>query len=141
MTKIAHLKSDQDQDNALSERKDENLTRVARATAKAGADVVRESAGVAQATADAAQGLHETTRQMAKESPEVARAFADVLEEQTRQNVETLRTFARAVNWTDVAQAQSKLIAGSYLRFSQFSARYGEFLLRGMTSNLMLPGR
>ena len=55
--------------------------------------------------------------------------------------MDTFNAFARAVNWTDVAQAQGKLIAGSFLRFSQFNARYGEFLLRGMTATPTLTRR
>jgi hypothetical protein len=134
MTKIAHLDRKREQDSAVSERDDEKLTRVARATAKASTDVAREGVQVAQRTADAAEELYETTRKLAKESPEVGEAFAELLGEQTRQSVDTLSAFARAVNWTEVAQAQSKLIAGSFLRFSQFNARYGQFLLRGMTA-------
>ena len=42
MTKIAHLKRKREQDSAVAERNDEKLTRVARATAKVGADVARE---------------------------------------------------------------------------------------------------
>ena len=141
MTKIAHLDRKREQDSAVAERNDEKLTRVARATAKAGADVARDSVQLAQRTADAADDLYETTRQLAKESPEVGHAFAELLGEQTRQSVDTLSAFARAVNWTDVAQAQSKLIAGSFLRFSQFNARYGEFLLRGMTATATSPRR
>ena len=141
MTKIAHLERKREQDSAVAERNDEKLTRVARATAKAGADVARESVQVAQRTADAAEDLYETTRQLAKESPEVGHAFTELLGEQTRQSVDTLSAFARAVNWTDVAQAQSKLIAGSFLRFSQFNARYGQFLLRGMTATATSPRR
>ena len=141
MTKIAHLERKREQDSAVAERNDEKLTRVARATAKAGADVARESVQVAQRTADAAEDLYETTRQLAKESPEVGHAFAELLGEQTRQSVDTFSAFARAVNWTDVAQAQSKLIAGSFLRFSQFNARYGQFLLRGMTATATSPRR
>jgi hypothetical protein len=79
MTKIAHLKPDHEQDGTIAERNDEQLTRVARATAKAGADVARESGQVAQRTAAAAEDLHETTRQLAKESPEFGRAFTDLL--------------------------------------------------------------
>ena len=78
---------------------------------------------------------------MAKESPEFGHAFTELLGEQTRQSVDTLSAFARAVNWTEVAQAQSKLIAGSFLRFSQFNARYGQFLLRGMTATAASPRR
>ena len=149
MTKIAHLDRKREQDSAVGERNDEKLTRVARATAKAGADVARESVEVAQSatealaqrTADAAEELYETTRQLAKESPEVGHAFAELLGEQTRQSVDTLSAFARAVNWTEVAQAQSKLIADSFLRFSQFNARYGQFLLRGMTATASSPRR
>ena len=141
MTKIAHLDRKREQDSAVAERNDEKLTRVARATAKAGTDVARESVEVAQRTADAAEDLYETTRQLAKESPEVGHAFAELLGEQTRQSVDTFSAFARAVNWTEVAQAQSKLIAGSFLRFSQFNARYGQFLLRGMTATAMSPRR
>ena len=73
--------------------------------------------------------------------PSLADAFAELLGEQTRQSVDTFSAFARAVNWTDVAQAQSKLIAGSFLRFSQFNARYGQFLLRGMTATATSPRR
>ena len=131
MTKIAHLERNRERDSAVAERNDEKLTRVARATAKAGADVARESV---QHTADAAEDLYETTRQLAQDSPEFGRAFTELLGEQTRQSVDTLSAFARAVNWSEVAQAQSKLIAGSFLRFSQFNARYGQFLLRGMTA-------
>ena len=141
MTKIAHLDRKREQDSAVVERNDEKLTRVARATAKAGADVARDSVQLAQRTADAADDLYQTTRQLAKESPEVGHAFADLLGEQARQSVDTLSAFARAVNWTDVAQAQSKLMAGSFLRFSQFNARYGEILLRGMTATAMSPRR
>ena len=141
MTKIAHLERKREQDSAVAERNDEKLTRVARATAKAGTDVARESVEVAQRTADAAEDLYETTRQLAKESPEFGHAFAELLGEQTRQSVDTFSAFARAVNWTDVAQAQSKLIAGSFLRFSQFNARYGQFLLRGMTATATSPRR
>ena len=141
MTKIAHLKREHEQDSAVADRSDEQLSRVARATAKAGADVASESVQVAQRTADAAEGLSETTRKLAEESPEVGRAFTDLLGEQTHQSVDTLSAFARAVNWTDVAQAQSKLIAGSFLRFSQFNARYGELLLRGMTATPRLTRR
>ena len=149
MTKVAHLERKREQDSDVVERNDEKLTRVARATAKASADVARESAQVAQSTADAlaqsttdaAEELYETTRQLAEESPEFGRAFTELLGEQTRQSVDTFSAFARAVNWTDVAQAQSKLIAGSFLRFSQFNARYGQFLLRGMTATAMSPRR
>ena len=141
MTKIAHLERKREQDSAVSERDDEKLTRVARATAKAGADVARDSVRLAQRTADAADDLYETTGQSAKESPEVGYALGELLGEQTRQSVDTLSAFARAVNWTEVAQAQSKLIAGSFLRFSQFNARYGQFLLRGMTATATSPRR
>ena len=134
MTKIAHLERKREQDSAVSESDDEKLTRVARATTKAGADVARDSVQLAQRTADAADDLYETTRQLAKESPEVGHAFAELLGEQARQSVDTLSAFARAVNWPEVAQAQSKLIADSFLRVSQFNARYGQFLLRGMTA-------
>ena len=149
MTKIAHLERKREQDSAVAERNDEKLTRVARATAKAGADVARESVQLAQSATEAvdqsatdvAEDLYGTTRKLAEDSPEFGRDFADLLGEQTRQSVDTLSAFARAVNWTDVAQAQSKLIGGSFLRFSQFSARYGEFLLRGMTAAATLPRR
>ena len=134
MTKIAHLKREYERDRAVAERSDEKLTRVARATAKAGADVVRENDQVAQSTADATEDLYETTRQVAEESPEFGRDFAELLGEQTRQSVDTLSAFARAVNWTDVAQAQSKLFASSFLRISAFNARYAGFLLRGMAA-------
>ena len=149
MTKIAHLDRKREQDSAVGERNDEKLTRVARATAKAGTDVARESVEVAQSatealaqrTADAAEELYETTRQLAEDSPEFGRAFTELLGEQTRQSVDTFGAFARAVNWSDVARAQSKLIAGSFLRFSQFNARYGEILLRGMAATAMSPRR
>ena len=122
MTKIAHLDRKREQESAIADRTDEKLTRVARATAKAGADVARESVQLAQngtevlaqSAPDVAEDVSGTTRQLAEGSPEVGRAFADLLGEQTRQGVETLSAFARAVNWTDVAQAQSKLIAGSF---------------------------
>jgi hypothetical protein len=149
MPKIAHLSRGHEQDRASAERTDEKLTRVARATAEAGADAARGSVQLAQratgavtrSATDVAEELYGTTRKLAEASPEFGRGFAELLAEQTRQNVDTLSAFARAVNWTDVAQAQSKLIAGSFLRFSQFSARYGEFLLRGMTATASLPRR
>jgi hypothetical protein len=149
MTKIAHLDRKREQESAVDERNDEKLTRVARATAEAGADVARESVQLAQnatevlaqRATDVAEDLSGTTRQLAEGSPEVGRVFADLLGDQTRQGMDTLSAFARAVNWTDVAQAQSKLIAGSFLRFSQFNARYSEFLLRGMTATATLPRR
>ena len=103
--------------------------------------MLRVPEALAQRTADAAEDLYETTRQLAEESPEVGHAFAELLGEQTRQSMDTLSAFARAVNWTDVAQAQSKLIADSFLRFSQFNARYGQFLLRGMTATATSPRR
>ena len=53
MTKIAHLERKREQDSAVAERNDEKLTRVARATAKAGADVARESVQVAQSATEA----------------------------------------------------------------------------------------
>ncbi len=135
MTKIAQVKREHEQDKGVDERNDEQLTRVATATAKASSDVARETMEVAQSNIDASQGLYETTtRTMAKESPEFGRAFAELLGEQTRQSVDTLSAFARAVNWTDVAQAQTKLMASSFVRISQFNARYGEFLARGMTA-------
>jgi hypothetical protein len=149
MPKIAHLNREHEQDGAFAERSGEKLTRVARATAKASADVARESVQVAQSATEAAaqsatdvaKDLYGTTRKLAEETPEFSQDFAELLGEQTRQNMDTLGAFARAVNWTDVAQAQSKLMAGSFLRFSQFSARYGEFLLRGMTATTTLPRR
>ena len=149
MTKIAHLERKPEQDSAVAERSAEKLTRVTRATAEAGADVARESVqltqkateALAQSATDFAEDGSGTTRQLAEGSPEVGRAFADLLGEQTRQSVDTLSALARAVNWTDVAQAQSKLIAGSFLRISQFNARYSEFLLRGMTATATLPRR
>ncbi len=141
MTKIAHLERKHERDNAVSERNDEQLTGVARATAKAGADVARGGAQLAQSTTDTAEDLSEKTRKLAKESPEVGHAFAELLGEQSRQSVDTFSAFARAVNWTEVAQAQSKLIVGSFLRFSQFNARYSQFLLRGMTATATSPRR
>jgi ABC-type nitrate/sulfonate/bicarbonate transport system substrate-binding protein len=137
MTKIAHIKPEHEQDSAVAERNDEKVTRVARATSKAGADVARERVQVAQSTADAAEDLYETARQLAKESPEFGRAFTDL----TRQSVDTFSALARAVNWTDVAQAQSELIAGSLRRITQFNARYGALVLRGMTATATSPRR
>ena len=134
MTKIAQLKREHEQDGTVAKRNDEKLTRVARATAKVGADVGRESVQVAQRTADVAEDLYETTRKLAEKSPELGRDITDLLGEQTRQSVDTLSAFARAVNWADVAEAQRKLIAGSFQRMTQFNARYGAFLLRGMTA-------
>ena len=149
MPKIAHLSREHGQDSASAERTDEKLTRVARATTQAGADAARESVQVAQSATEAvaqratdiAEDLFGTTRKLAEQSPEFGREFAELLGEQTRQSADTLSAFARAVNWTEVAQAQSRLIAGSFLRFSQFSARYGEFLLRGMTATATMPRR
>jgi hypothetical protein len=141
MTKIAHRQRQHERDNAVSERTDEKLTLVARGTAEAGADVAREGARLAQRATDAAEGVYERTRQLAEDSPEFGRAFAELLGEQTRESVDTLSAFARAVNWTEVAQAQSKLIAGSLLRISQFNAQYGQFLIRGMTASRTLPRR
>jgi len=149
MTKIAHLERKPEQDSAVAERIAQKLTGVTRATAEAGADVARESVqltqkateALAQTATDFAEDLSGKTRQLAEASPEVGRAFADLLGEQTRQGMDTLSAFARAVNWTDVTQAQGKLIAGSFLRFSQFSARYSEFLLRGMTATATFPRR
>jgi len=149
MTKIAHLQRKREQDSAVVERNDEKLTRVARATAKAGTDVARESVEVAQGatealaqrTAGAAEDLYEMTRQLAEDSPEIGHAFTELLGEQTRQSMDTLSAFGRAVNWTDVAQAQSKLIADSFVRISHFNARYGQFLLRGMTAAPRLARR
>lgn len=131
MPKIAHIKREQDQNSAVAERNAEQTSRDARATVKAGVDVARESVQVA---ADATHDLYETTRQMAKESPEFGHAFTGLLQEQTRQSMATLSTFARAVNWTDVAQAQSKFITDSIQRISAFNARYGESMIRGMTA-------
>ena len=48
MTKIAHLERKREQDSAVAERNDEKLTRVARATAKAGADVARDESLVTE---------------------------------------------------------------------------------------------
>ena len=69
MTKIAHLKPEQEQDGAIAKRTEERLTRVARATANVGADVARESVEVAQRTADVAEDMSETTRKLAEKSP------------------------------------------------------------------------
>ena len=74
---------------------------------------------------DVAEDLSRRRASWRRNRPRLADAFTELLGEQTRQSVDTLSAFARAVNWTDVAQAQSKLIAGSFLRFSQFNARYG----------------
>jgi hypothetical protein len=141
MTKIAQLQREHEQDSAVPERNDERLTRVARATAKVGADVARESVRPAQGATDAAEDLYEATRKSAEESTEIGQVFVELLGEQTRQSVEALSAFTRTVNWTEVAQAQSKLIAGSLLRISQFNARYGDLLLRGMTAIPTLPRR
>ena len=134
MTKIAHLDRKNEQDNSVPERSDKPLTRVMRATAKAGADVAGETAQLAQTAADVTEGVYQTTRTLAETSPEVGQAFAELLAEQTRQNMETVSAFARAVNWTEVLEAQSRLMAGSLQRLSQFNARYREVFLRGMTA-------
>jgi hypothetical protein len=148
MPKISHLNREHGRDGTSAERTDEKLTRVAQETAKAGADAARESLELAQSATEAAahratdvaEDLGGTSK-LAEESPEFGRDFAELLGEQTRHNVDTLSAFARAVNWTEVAQAQSRLMAGSFLRFSHFSARYGEFLLRGMTATATMPRR
>ena len=134
MARIAHLERKHEGDSAVTERNDETLARVARATASVGDDVARASTRLAQSVTDAAEDLRETTRKAAEESTEINRAFAEILGEQTRQSLDTVNAFARAVNWTDIAQAQSKLIAGSLLRISQLNASYRELLLRGMTA-------
>ena len=141
MTKIAHLERKHEHDRDVAERSAEKLTRVARATASAGADAARESTRLAQSATDAAEDLRETARKSAEESTEIGRSLVELMGEQTRQSVDTVNAFARAVNWTDIAQAQSKLIAGSLLRISQLNARYGELLLRGMTATPTLPRR
>lgn len=134
MTKIAHRTRDQEQNGALAERNEEVLTQVARASEKMGADVVRDAANVSRSAADAVEKLNETTLQLTKESPELGRAFAELLEEQTDESAETLSVFARSVNWSDVMHAQSRLMNSSFMRISQFNARYGQFMLRGMTA-------
>src|SRR5687768_12683966 len=100
MTKIAHLDRKREQDSA-ADRSAEKLTRVERATAKAGADVARESVQLAQeatevlaeSATDVAEDVSGTTRQLAEGSPEVGRAFADLLGDQTRQGMDTLSAF------------------------------------------------
>ena len=90
MTKIAHLDRKREQDSAVADRNDEKLTRVARATAKAGADVARESVQLAQnatevlaqSATDVAEDVYGTPRQLAGESPEFGRAFAELMGEQ-----------------------------------------------------------
>lgn len=149
MPKIAHLNREHEQDGAIAKRTDEKLTRVARAAPKPSTDVARESVQVAQSATevaaqsatDVAENLYAKTRKLAEKSPEFSQDFAELLSEQTRQSMETLGAFAHAVNWSEVAQAQTKLMASSFLRFSQFSARYGEFLLRGMSATTTLPRR
>ena len=71
---------------------------------------------------------------LAAEAPESAHAFTELVGEQTRQGVDTLSAFARAVNWSEVAEAQRQLVAGSFKRMAQFNARCGALVLRGMTT-------
>src|SRR4051812_21816707 len=124
MTKIAHFERENERDNSLADRSDKQLARAARATARAGADAAGETAQLAQKAADVTEGVYQTTRTLAETSPEVGQAFAELLAEQTRQNMDTVSAFARAVNWTEVLKAQSRLMAGSLQRLSQFNARY-----------------
>lgn len=149
MPKIAHLNRDHAQNDANAARGGEKLTETVRATAEAGANAARESVqlaqdatdAVARKTADVAETLYGATRKLAEDAPEFSRDFAELLAEQTQQNADALNALARAVTWTDVAEVQSKLIAGSFLRFSRFNARYGAFLLRGMTATAASPRR
>jgi ABC-type transporter Mla subunit MlaD len=134
MPKIAHLERENERDNSLVERSDEQLTRAMRATAKASADVAAENIQLVQRTAEVGDDLHRAPRPLAEDSPEVSRALAELLAEQARQNVDTVSAFTRAVNWTEVVEAQSRLIAGSLQRISQFNARYRAFFLRGMVA-------
>jgi hypothetical protein len=141
MPKIAHLENKGEPDSSNAERNGEQLTRTARATVKAGAKVARESAEQAQQTIDTAEDLGAKASTSVEQTPEVGRAFAELVGEQARQNVDTASTIARAVNWPDVMEAQSRLVAGSLQRVSQFNARYREFLLRGMTAISTSPRR
>jgi hypothetical protein len=138
MTKIAHIEREHEQDVSVSERKNEKLTRVARATVEAGADAERKSA---QRVTEAADDLYEASRKSAEESTEIGQVLLGLVEEQTRQSMDTWTVFARSVNWAEVAQAQSKLFADSLLRISQFNVRYREFFLRGMTLAATSPRR
>lgn len=134
MTKIAQFVPEHERGSAVAERNDEKMTKAVRATANAAANATRESVDVARSAVDATEDNIETMRDIAKGSPELGHAFAEAMMDQTRQSADTLSAFARAVNWHEIAQAQNKLIAGSILRFGQFSARYSEFLLRRMTA-------
>lgn len=133
MTKIARPGTENDQLRPVpAAHSDAMLTQVARATDAASAAGASGAIQVAQGAVDAVEDLHATMRQGAQEVPEFGRAFADLMEEQTRESVDTLRTFAQAVNWSDVAQAQGKLVTRSFLRIAQFNARYAQSLFRGM---------
>lgn len=158
MPKIAHL-SDTQQDTVVAARNEDQMTRVSRATVKAGAETPKTRDGVARAPARAGadtakagagvvraklqvvantseenQDLHESTRKLTEENWQFGRAFAELLGEQNRENMETLGAIATAGSWKEVVQAYRNHAASSFLRISRFNTRHGQFLLSGMTA-------
>ena len=147
MTKIAHLDRKREQDSAVGERNDEKLTRVARAT-KAGTDVARESVELAQSatealaqrTADAAEELYGRRASWQRTRPSLATpsrisSGADPPERGHPQRLRSGRELDGCRPGSEQAHRRQ------LLRFSQFNARYGQFLLRGMTATATSPRR
>lgn len=135
MPEIARMQDRQDKDKAEADRGSGpgKLTKMARAPA--GAETGHASPEPAHAAGDS----RPEDRQEAGQGPEaepgtVQQLVAEFLAEQTRQGMDAFGACARAGSWTDVADAQGRLVADSLTRIGRFNLRCGELLLRGMTT-------
>lgn len=56
----------------------------------------------------------------------------DLVAEQARHGIDTATAFSRATSWSDVAQAQSDFISGSFKRINEINQRYRDLFRDGM---------
>jgi hypothetical protein len=70
----------------------------------------------------------ETARQSAEGTAELGKLWLELLGEQTQRNLVIATAFSKAVDWEEVARAQSEYMRASMERMNQLNSRYLEIV-------------
>lgn len=138
MSKIAQVetKNDPELNTALAERSADRPLKMARAAATDAAEAMNARLQRARNAAESAlEDQAGSARKSTAEATETGRMVLDLVAEQARHGIDTASALGRATNWSEIIQAQSDFISGSFARINQINQRYLDLFRNGM--NLM----
>jgi hypothetical protein len=126
MMKIARTQAEPSRGSATS-------TKVAR-VGHEGRDAARSVSDAAADTSAAADDGRRIARRSAADAGELGNTALELLAEQTRHSLHAATAIGRAVNWTEIVEAQREFVGESFDRMKRLGESYRAMLQAGMTT-------